>query len=123
MLSTNSRAFKDKVKLWILANADFTDDDLSPNMDSFHDVAISLMTIFIREKNGTSFPSFEDWCRGLPDCLFTWSFLFGMRGKALLEEWKEVDDLDMDEMQAESAIIHEIYKVIHAEYEKEMNKK
>ena len=122
MISVNSRAFKGKVKLWILSNANFTDYDLSPNMDSFHDVSVALAETFICEKNGTSSPLFEDWCRGLPACLNTWDFLYDMRGKALLGEWKEVDDLDMDEMQAESAIIHEIYKVIRAEYEKEMGK-
>ena len=31
MLSTNSRAFQDKVKLWILTHADFADYDLHPN--------------------------------------------------------------------------------------------
>ena len=122
MLSSNSRAFKDKVKLWILDNANFTDYDFPSNVGSFHDVAISLMAIFIYEKEDTSLSSFEDWCRGLPDCLYTWDFLHDMRGKALWNEWKEVDDLNMDDMQAESAIIHEIYKVIYAECEKEMNK-
>lgn len=122
MISVNSRAFKDKVKLWILDNANSTDYDFPSNVDSFHDVAISLMAIFIYEKGNTSLPFFEDWCRGLPACLNTWDFLHDMRGKALLSEWKETDDLNMDEMQAESAIIHEIYKVIRAEREKEMDK-
>ena len=131
MLSTNSRIFKDKVKYWILSNSNFTDYDLSPNMDSFHDVSIALMEIFNREKGvytsyiTNEFNLFEDWCRGLPTCLHTWNFLFGVRAKYLFADWKEVDvdDLNMDEMDAETRVIHEIYLVIHREYEKEVNKK
>ena len=131
MISANSRVSKEKVKYWILSNSDFTDYDLSLNMESFHEVAVALMEIFNHEKGvytsyiTSEFTLFKDWCRGLPTCLHTWNFLFGVRAKYLFADWKEVevDDLNMDEMQAERRIIYEIYKAIHTEYEKEVNKK
>lgn len=133
MISINSRAFQDKVKLWILTHADFTNYDLHPDMDSFHEVACAVYTIFKREKRVTPRSgeedrrNFVDWCMGLPSCLNTWNFLNTSSGVSLLADWmeksaEERNAHEVSETFAELVIVNAIYKVIRAEYEKEMGK-
>lgn len=134
MISVNSRAFQDKAKLWILTHADFTDYDLHPNMDSFHEMACAVCTIFKRETTLAPCSHVEDWCNfiawceGLPTCLHTWDFLNTNAGELLWQDWTEAtsEEYSMNgtnETFAEQLIICEIYKAISIEYEKEMKKR
>ena len=133
MIPITSRAFQDKVKLWILTHVDFTDYDLRPDMDSFHEAACAVYAIFKHEKHVTprsgevDRQNFVDWCMGLPSCLNTWDFLNTSSGVSLVADWmeksaEERDAHEVSETFAELVIVNAIYKVIRAEYEKEMKK-
>lgn len=95
MLRSNSKAVSEKIRCWIMENADFSGYDEWESLDTsnYNAVCKALLETCEKEKFYSSYPSkaamLEDWFCGLPSVLDTAHYIYRANAVDMLGEWLE----------------------------------